>query len=195
MPTDSSGLTGTVPVPPVTRPALTLRATDGRLFDLQRRPERELTVLFFGYTHCPDMCPTTVADLAAARRLLPAPVRDRLRVLFVKEDPERDTPAVLRQWLVQFDAAFVGLFGGARTVAALGALHLPHTVLAANRGTGAAGPTGRGRAQRDRLGLRLWRDPALHRRGHASAVRHRPSQARRDLTRDPRLGACRTCTL
>lgn len=112
----------------IPRPALTLPDTDGRLFDLQQRPPGELTALFFGYTNCPDVCPTTMADLAAARRQLGEADRDHVQVVFVTEDPKTDTPAVLRRWLDRFDPSFTGLIGGnARTAAALDALKTSRT--------------------------------------------------------------------
>jgi len=92
---------------------LTLVGTDGREFSLADRPADEVTVVFFGYTHCPDICPTTMADLAVARRQLPNEVREHVTVVFVSEDPERDTPQALRQWLDQFDSTFIGLLGDA----------------------------------------------------------------------------------
>jgi protein SCO1/2 len=85
-------------------------------------------VLFFGYTHCPDVCPTVMADLASARRQLPRDVARQVTVVFVTEDPARDTTAVLRTWLRQFDPSFIGLLGGgARTSAVLTALRAPVT--------------------------------------------------------------------
>ena len=69
-------------------------------------------VLFFGYTHCPDVCPTTLADLAQAMKKL-GPLADRVQVLFVTVDPERDTPAVLAQYVPAFDPRFLGLRGDA----------------------------------------------------------------------------------
>ena len=112
------------------RPELRLIDTTGRRFSLRARPLAEVTVLFFGYTHCPDLCPTTMADLAAARRLLPSTVRARLQVVFVTEDPSRDTPATLRAWLDRFDPGFLGLIGGnSATKRALAALKAPRTEL------------------------------------------------------------------
>jgi protein SCO1/2 len=88
-----------------------------------------LTVLFFGYTHCPDVCPTTMQDLAAARDLLAGELRDDVTVVFVTEDPERDTPGTLRRWLDRFDPAIVGLIGGnSASKAMLKELYLPETV-------------------------------------------------------------------
>ncbi len=116
----------------IPRPQLVLADTSQQRFDLARRPRGELTLLFFGYTHCPDVCPTTMADLAAARRRLPAAQRDRVRVVFVTVDPRRDTPAVLRAWLDQFDPTFTGLVGGPSTERVLTALKAPRTDLAAS---------------------------------------------------------------
>lgn len=112
----------------IPRPVLALPDTDGRMFDLQQRPQGELTALFFGYTNCPDVCPTTMADLAAARRQLNAADRQHLQVVFVTEDPATDTPAVLRGWLDRFDPSFTGLIGGnARTAQVLDALKTSRT--------------------------------------------------------------------
>ena len=69
-------------------------------------------VLFFGYTHCPDVCPTTLAELAQVMKTL-GPEADRVQVLFVTVDPQRDTPAVLRQYVTAFDPRFLGLYGDA----------------------------------------------------------------------------------
>ncbi len=67
-------------------------------------------VLFFGYTHCPDVCPTTLSELAEAMRRLGADAR-RVQVLFVTVDPERDTPELLRVYVPAFDPSFLGLVG------------------------------------------------------------------------------------
>lgn len=124
----SSGLSGTDIGDVIARPVLALPDTDGRTFDLRQRPADELTAVFFGYTNCPDVCPTTMADLAAARRQLGGADRDHVRVVFVTEDPKTDTPAVLRRWLDRFDSTFVGLVGGdPRTEQALDALKAPRT--------------------------------------------------------------------
>lgn len=118
--------TSVEPVP--SRPALLLSDTDGEQFDLRERPEDEITVIFFGYTHCPDVCPTTMADLAQARRSLPQHVREHVQVVFITEDPERDRPAVVRKWLDRFDPDFIGLVGGTeQTAQVLEALYLPTT--------------------------------------------------------------------
>jgi protein SCO1/2 len=72
----------------------------------------KLVVLFFGYTHCPDICPTTLADVAALMKKL-GPDAARVQVLFVTVDPERDTPPSSRNMCPAFDASFLGLSGDA----------------------------------------------------------------------------------
>jgi protein SCO1/2 len=69
-------------------------------------------VVFFGFTHCPDICPTTLADLSQAIRQLGADA-ERVQVLFVTVDPERDTPEVLAKYVTAFDPRFLGLYGDA----------------------------------------------------------------------------------
>jgi protein SCO1/2 len=66
--------------------------------------------LFFGYTHCPDVCPTTMADMANALKLLGSQA-DEVQVLFVTLDPERDTQQVMAQYVPSFDSRFIGLYG------------------------------------------------------------------------------------
>lgn len=69
-------------------------------------------VIFFGYTQCPDVCPTTLAALAEAMKAL-GPDADRVQVLFVTVDPDRDTQSLLAQYVPAFDPRFVGLYGDA----------------------------------------------------------------------------------
>jgi protein SCO1/2 len=76
----------------------------------------KLVVVFFGYTQCPDVCPTTLADLAAVLKQL-GPLAARVQVLFVTVDPKRDTPALLRQYVTAFDPSFLGLYGDAAATA------------------------------------------------------------------------------
>lgn len=65
--------------------------------------------IFFGYTHCPDVCPTTLSDFAAALKLL-GPQADRVQVIFVTLDPQRDTPAILKQFVPAFNPGFLGMY-------------------------------------------------------------------------------------
>lgn len=67
-------------------------------------------VLFFGYTHCPDVCPTTLSAMALALKQL-GPDAQRVQILFVTLDPDRDTPAVLAQYIPSFNSTFLGLRG------------------------------------------------------------------------------------
>jgi protein SCO1/2 len=76
----------------------------------------KVVMLFFGFTHCPDVCPTTLATLAQARRLLGEDAR-RVQGLFVTVDPKRDTPQVLAQYVAAFDPSFLGLHGDEPAVA------------------------------------------------------------------------------
>ncbi len=77
----------------------------------------KVVVIFFGYTHCPDVCPTTLAQLSETMQRLGADA-DRVQVLFVTVDPERDTPAVLAKYVPAFDKRFLGLYGTAGETAA-----------------------------------------------------------------------------
>ena len=74
-------------------------------------------VLFFGYTHCPDICPTTLATIAAAMRRLGPQAPKRIQVAFVTDDPARDTPRVLGRFTALFDPSFLGLSGSAAQMA------------------------------------------------------------------------------
>ena len=91
-------------------------AKDFHLTDVAGKPRSladyrgQVVVLFFGYTQCPDVCPTTMAELHSVMRIL-GPDADRVQVLFVTLDPARDTPALLAQYVPGFDPRFVGLYG------------------------------------------------------------------------------------
>jgi protein SCO1/2 len=76
----------------------------------------KVVTLFFGYTHCPDVCPTTLADMAKTMKLL-GPDAQRVQVLFVTVDPRRDTPELLGQYVPAFDPSFIGLWGDAGATA------------------------------------------------------------------------------
>ncbi|MBA1191542.1 SCO family protein [Pseudomonas entomophila] len=84
------------------------------------------SLLFFGYTYCPDICPTTLAQLREIKRQLPQRTVDRLRVVLVSVDPARDTAAQLKQYLAYFDKDFIGLRGSVEDTRALSnALSIP----------------------------------------------------------------------
>jgi protein SCO1/2 len=91
--------------------------TDGRERTLKDF-RGKLVVLFFGYTQCPDVCPTTMAEIAEAKKLLGAD-GDKVQGLFVTVDPERDTPELLKAYMKNFDPTFVALRGSPEQVAAM----------------------------------------------------------------------------
>src|SRR5688572_16572522 len=88
----SAGYHGEEPEPAPPRPSFELVDTDGEPFDFAERTAGKPTLLYFGYTNCPDECPTAMSDIAAAARRAPRDVQDDLQVVFVTTDPERDTP-------------------------------------------------------------------------------------------------------
>lgn len=97
--------------------SLTLPDADGRprsLADFRGK----VAVVIFGYTQCPDVCPTTLSDYASALKRLGDDAR-RVQVLFVTLDPKRDTPALLREYVAAFDPAFIALRGDAAQTAAV----------------------------------------------------------------------------
>ncbi len=97
------------------RPQFTLKDTSGATFEFGTKTAKAPTLLFFGYTHCPDECPTTMADVASALRAVPASVAKSAYVVFVTTDVKRDTGPVIEKWLSQFSkntkAHWVGLNG------------------------------------------------------------------------------------
>ncbi|TVZ02053.1 SCO family protein [Trebonia kvetii] len=106
-------------ITPVTKPVGTLTDDLGKPFSIKNDTAGVVTLLFFGYTHCPDECPLTMSNTGAAFRMIPAADRAKIRVLFVSVDPGRDTPARLRSWLGNFNPAFIGLRGSLAQVEAL----------------------------------------------------------------------------
>lgn len=98
-------------------PEIALTAADGSDFRLSAL-RGKVVVLEFGFTHCPAVCPASLAMLAQARQKLGANA-DRLQVVFVSVDPERDTPARLASYLAQFDKSFIGLTGTPAQMAAI----------------------------------------------------------------------------
>jgi protein SCO1/2 len=106
-------------------PEQTFTDADGEPFDLAAAMRDRPTLLYFGYTNCPDICPVHLANIASA--LDESTVRpEQLNVVFVTADPERDTPDVLADYLANFDPSFVGLHVGRAAVDdVLAALGLP----------------------------------------------------------------------
>lgn len=101
--------------PPQPRPNFTLTDTSGKKFAFGTTTAKHPTLLFFGYTNCPDVCPTTMADASFALKRVPKSLAKQTYVVFVTTDVKRDTGPVLGKWLSHFargsDATFVGLTG------------------------------------------------------------------------------------
>jgi protein SCO1/2 len=109
--------TGAVTLPVAAGP---FDSTSAELDTLAKLQAGHLLLVYFGYTHCPDVCPTTMATLGEALTASTPAVQNKTRVAFITSDPERDTVPVLRQWLANFDAKlpqpFVGLTGTTKTI-------------------------------------------------------------------------------
>lgn len=106
-----TGFRGVALSSPVPAPSFVLTDADGRPFDFRKETEGKVALLFFGYTHCPDVCPLHMANIAAVLQRLSAEQRELVKVVFVTTDPERDTPARLKEWLGAIDPTFIGLTG------------------------------------------------------------------------------------
>jgi protein SCO1 len=100
---------------PYQRPTFTLTDTAGETYDFGAATGGRPTLLFFGYTQCPDVCPATMADVAVALRMSDPALAEQVQLVFVTTDPATDTPEVLGEYLDRFDAdlptQFVGLTG------------------------------------------------------------------------------------
>jgi protein SCO1 len=94
---------------PYTMPAVTLTDSTGQKFALRTGSDKPVVVVFFGYTNCPDICKTTLSDLASALNRVSPEARGKIQVLLVTTDPARDTPEVLKAYLARFDPTFLGL--------------------------------------------------------------------------------------
>jgi protein SCO1/2 len=103
---------------PQPRPDFTLTTVDGARFDFRTETAGQFTLLFFGYTHCPDICPIHVANVSKVLKDLPLDVSRNVQFVFVTTDPERDTPERLRGWLAQFHPGFIGLTGSEEEIRA-----------------------------------------------------------------------------
>jgi protein SCO1 len=110
---------GGLVTPPLPKPGFVLTDTSGAPFDFKQRTEGYVTLLFFGYTNCPDQCPMHMANLGAALKKVPAGIADQIKLVFVTTDPARDSPAVMRRWLDLFDRRSIGLTGTEQVIAAV----------------------------------------------------------------------------
>jgi protein SCO1/2 len=102
---------------PVAAAPFTLTDQDGQPFTFDPRgDDASVTLLYFGYTNCPDLCPSELATVAAALRHLPAAIADEVQMVFVSVDPERDDVDRLAEYMPLFDPDFEGLTGNAGTI-------------------------------------------------------------------------------
>jgi protein SCO1/2 len=100
--------------PPNQASDFTLTDPQGQVFQLSAQ-RGKVVALFFGFTHCPDVCPTTLADMKSVRTKLGNDA-DKLQVVFVSVDPERDTPELVNRYVKAFDKSFIGLSGSRATL-------------------------------------------------------------------------------
>lgn len=105
----ASGYGGVELTTPYQLPDATLTASTGEQFDLRTGSDAPVLVLFYGYTNCPDICLGVLTDLASALNRVPDDVREKIQVLLLTVDPERDTPEVLAGYLARIDPDFIGL--------------------------------------------------------------------------------------
>jgi protein SCO1 len=104
--------------PALPKAKFTLIDTSGAPYDFWQKTEGFVTLLFFGYTHCPDLCPLHMANIAMALKRMPSRVTEQIKVVFVTTDPGRDSPQALRAWLDRFDKHFIGLIGSEAAIEA-----------------------------------------------------------------------------
>ncbi len=117
-PLSPSGFVGAEVMTPRPMPDVILTDANGAPFALAERTRGTVTLLFFGYMHCPDICPVHLANIAAVLDKLPNEVRREIRVIFVTVDPARDTMPALQQWVTGFDPRFIALTGSDSVITA-----------------------------------------------------------------------------
>jgi protein SCO1/2 len=110
-------LHGSVVDPPFTVSEDAMVDTDGDPYSLTDSTDKRLTLVFFGYTHCPDICGLVMNNLASAMTRLDERDREQVDVVFVTTDPERDTAEVLRRYLDHIDKSFIGVTGPVEEIA------------------------------------------------------------------------------
>ncbi len=117
---DPAGFSGGTSLPePYELPAATLTDTSGNSYNLATSPSKPVVLLFFGYSHCPDVCVTVLADVAQALNRMPTSDRDQIQMIFITTDPARDKPRVIARYLERFDPSFIGLTGDLSAIKAV----------------------------------------------------------------------------
>lgn len=117
---DAPPFSGTVLDQPYAVPDVQLTGTDGEPFSLAADTDKRLTMVFFGYTRCVDICPAVLSHLASAMTRLDDSARDQVQVVMVTSDPDHDTPEVIRTYLDGFDTSFIGATGDFDTIVSVG---------------------------------------------------------------------------
>jgi protein SCO1/2 len=117
---ESAELTGTELDPPFEVSSTPLVDTEGDPFSLTEDTDKDLTLVFFGYTNCPDICGQVMATLAGTLTRLDDEQKDRLDVVFVTTDPKRDTEQVVHDYVDGFDPSIIGLTGDLRDIIEIG---------------------------------------------------------------------------
>lgn len=112
-------LRGVKLVPPHGKPDFTLEDTQGKPFHFVQDTKGTVTLLYFGYTNCPDVCPLHLQNIAAALKQMEPNDQAAVKLVFVTTDPARDTPEHLRAWLDNFDKRFIGVRGPTDSVNAV----------------------------------------------------------------------------
>lgn len=137
VPLSAHGFVGAELATPLTKPSLRFTDSHGKPYQLDSATAGKVTLLFFGYTNCPDICPVHLANLAAVLDKMPDEVQSQVMVVFVTTDPARDTPEVLDAWVKGFDPKFVALTGSDSVIAAAQqAARVPDAVKGAVDGKG-----------------------------------------------------------
>jgi protein SCO1/2 len=125
-PSDTSVYHGGLISPVLPKPRFILTDTSGAPYDFLIKTQGYVTLLFFGYAHCTDVCPMQMHVIARAIKAVPPATADQLKVVFVSTDPDHDTPQVLQTFLAQFDERFIGLTGSQEAIdAAQRAANIP----------------------------------------------------------------------
>lgn len=117
---DKAEFSGTRLEQPYQAPDITLTDTDGKPYSLAASTDKPLTLVFFGYTNCPDFCPMVLNNIAASLNLLDDADRDKVDVVLVTTDPARDDEKALRTYLDRYNKSFVGLTGDLDTIIEVG---------------------------------------------------------------------------
>jgi protein SCO1 len=110
-PTATSEFLGTTLDKKMPEPDVTLTSTKGKPFNIAQDTKGKVVALYIGYSNCPDVCPTTMADLSIAMNTLPKGVAKQIDVVMITSDPQRDTPKRLKEWLSSFSYDSIGLTG------------------------------------------------------------------------------------